>query len=132
MTSVPILFDDSITDDDTPLPLIVAKRWNFSLAHVQTDNGMYYAIQDWIVGLQGGTTTKAALTWKEMKKTQTRVSAASLPYKASDGKTYKRPHTNDKGLYLIAQYLRVMHDRPVLDEIKNFLAGAGAFVDEIR
>jgi len=133
MSNLPLPFEDDFqTDDDTPLPLIVAKQWNFPLRYAQTDTDMYYAIQDWIVGLQGGTTTKAALVWKDFRKKQTSVSNASLPYKATDGKTYKRPFTNDKGLYTIAQYLRGMEDRLVLDEIKNFLAAAGEFVDGIR
>ncbi|MCK6580036.1 MAG: hypothetical protein L6Q98_18240 [Anaerolineae bacterium] len=59
-------------------------------------------------------------------------STRRLPYTAADGKTYKRDYTTDRGLYLIAQYLRVKHDRPVLDEIRRFLAAAGAFVDIYR
>ena len=37
----------------------------------------------------------------------------------------KREYVNDKGLYLIAQYMRVTQERPVLDEIRRFLASAG-------
>ncbi len=37
-----------------------------------------------------------------------------LPYTAADSKTYKREYTNDKGLCLIAQYMRVKQDRPML------------------
>jgi len=134
MTTLPLPFEDDFNAqnrDDTPLPLIVAKRWDFPLAHVQTDEGMYYAVQDWIVGLQGGTTTKASRTWKEFR-VQTVVSAVTLPYMAKDKKKYQRPHTNEKGLYLVAQYLRATKKRPVLDEIRNFLAAAGAFVDAVR
>lgn len=59
-------------------------------------------------------------------------SVLRLPYKASDGKTYQRDYTTDKGLYLIAQYLRVKEERPMLDAIRRFLAEAGAFVDAVR
>jgi hypothetical protein len=59
-------------------------------------------------------------------------STRRLPYVASDGKTYQRDFVDDRGLYLIAQYLRVKGDRPMLDEIRRFLAAAGAFVDEVR
>lgn len=55
-----------------------------------------------------------------------------LPYRASDGKTYQRDYGTDKTLYLIAQYMRVKQDRPMLDEIRRFLAAAGAFVDAVR
>jgi hypothetical protein len=134
MTNLPLLPDEPANVDDTPLPLIVAKRWNFPLAHVQTENGSFYAVQDWMRGLSGEENTSNV--WSMFKKTdmgrQTVNSIVSLPYKAKDGKTYKRDHTNDKGLYLIAQYMRVKNDRPVLDEIRRFLAAAGAFVDEAR
>jgi hypothetical protein len=133
MTQLPILFDDD-SKDNTPLPLIVAKRWNFPLAHVQTDKGMVYAIQDWMRGLSGENDTRYLQS--KFKKTdagkQMWSSIQRLPYTTSDGKTHKRDYVDDKGLYLIAQYMRVTHDRPVLDEIRHFLAKAGAFVDEVR
>ncbi|MBL8134247.1 MAG: hypothetical protein JNL42_20465 [Anaerolineae bacterium] len=120
--------------DDTPLPLIVAKRWGFPLAYVETGEGLLYAVQDWVKGLTGEPDPRKI--WSYFKKLdvwrQMSSSTRRLPYTAADGKTYKRDYTTDRGLYLIAQYLRVKHDRPVLDEIRRFLAAAGAFVDEIR
>jgi hypothetical protein len=134
MSNLPLLVPEIPPGDNTPLPLIVAKRWNFPLAHIETANGTFYAVQDWIRGLTGEENTSNL--WSMFKKTdagkQTVNSLVRLPYKASDGKTYKRDHTTDKGLYLIAQYLRVKHDRPVLDEIRRFLAASGAFVDAVR
>jgi hypothetical protein len=134
MTNLPLLPDETFSADDTPLPLIVAKRWNFPLAYVQTEEGMYYAVQDWMRGLTGEDNTRYLLA--KFKKTdagkQMWNSSQRLPYKAADGKTYKRDFIDDKGLYLIAQYLRVTGDRPMLDEIRRFLAAAGAFVDEVR
>jgi hypothetical protein len=133
MTQLPLITDD-LNNDNTPLPLIVAKRWNFPLAHIQTDDGMVYAVQDWMRGLSGENDTRKILS--AFKKTdagkQLSSSLRQLPYKAKNRKTYKQDYVNDKGLYLIAQYMRVTHDRPVLDEIRRFLASAGAFVDEIR
>lgn len=43
-----------------------------------------------------------------------------------------REFTSDKGLYIIAQYLRVKKSRTVLLEIRSYLAKAGAFVDKLR
>src|SRR5262245_578353 len=106
-------------DSSLPLPLIVAQKWSFPLAHHETDEGYFYAVQDWIRGLAGDTNIK--FIWAQAKK-QRLISNQPLPYVASDGKTYQRDFTNDKGLYLIAQYLRVTKARPVLDEIKRFLA----------
>src|SRR5215207_6157335 len=133
MTQLPLILEDG-GNDNTPLPRIVAKRWNFPLAHIQTDNGMVYAVQDWMRGLSGESDVRNI--WSTFKRTdagkQLYSSLVQLPYKAKNGKTYKQDYVNDKGLYLIAQYMRVKHDRPMLDEVRRFLAAAGAFVDEVR
>jgi len=117
---------------DLPLPLIVAERWNFPLACVKTPNGPFYPIQDWIRGLTA--TNNPIRIWSDLKNSTTQLfgSTVELPYKASDGKTYQVEHVNDKGLYVIAQGLRVTKSRPALAAIKRFLAEAGAFVDEVR
>jgi hypothetical protein len=132
MTDLPTVFGEALPEDnDTPLPLLVAKRWNFPLAYHETEDGVYYAIQDWVRGLTDGSTLQVAKIWANLK-VQSSISNRTLPYAATDGKTYQRDYTDDKGLYLVAQQLRVTKSRPVLDEIKKFLAAAGAFVDEIR
>jgi hypothetical protein len=118
--------------DSDPLPLQVARKWAFPLQHHNVDEAVYYSVQDWIAGLTGSTTIKASEMWRQMKDTQTRISITSLKYQATDGKTYQRPFTTDEGLYLIAQDLRSMEDRPVLEAIKGFLAKSGAFLDQMR
>jgi hypothetical protein len=134
MTEQPTLFTPSEADDPTPLPLIVAERWGFPLAQHKTETGLVYAVQDWLRGLTGEEDTRKI--WTKFKKTEAGKQMSTwsrrLPYKAKDGKNYQRDYTTDKGLYLIAQYLRVKEDRPMLDEIRRFLAAAGAFVDEVR
>lgn len=121
-------------DNDTPLPLLVAKRWHFPLAYVVTDEDYVYAIQDWIKGLTGA--KDARQLWNDMQRKnspfQLSDSIRQLPYVATNGKTYQLDFTDDKGLYLVAQHLRVTRARPVLDEIKKFLAASGAFVDLVR
>ena len=87
MTNLPFIFDDTTSSDDTPLPLIVAKRWNFPLAYHQTNDGIYYAVQDWIKGLVGVSSHQASKDWTKIKK-KTSLSKRSLPYAAADGKTY--------------------------------------------
>src|SRR5262245_58773077 len=96
-------------DDNRRLPLIVAAKSDFSLQYYLTNDKIYYAVQDWIVGLTGATSVKASEMWRRMKD-QTRISITSLPYVASDGKTYQRDFTDDQGLYLIAQRLRVTRE----------------------
>lgn len=121
----------SLFDLLPPLPIQVANKWQFSLQHYETDNGVLYAIQDWIAGLTTSNTTKASEAWRQMK-VETRISITTLDYLATDGKIYQREFTTDKGLYLIAQNLRSTKQRTALEAIKRFLAEAGAFVDELR
>jgi hypothetical protein len=52
-------------DDARPLPLIVADNWQFPLAHVETPEGVYYAIQDWIKGLVN--VADARKLWSDMQ-----------------------------------------------------------------
>ncbi len=132
MPELPSLqFATSSDDNHTPLPQIVAKRWNFPLAYVVDEDQIMYAIQDWVRGIAESDMMKVARIWSQIKN-QTSISNRSLPYTATDGKTYQRDYTNDKGLYLIAQHLRVTKARLVLDEIKKYLAESGAFVDLVR
>lgn len=129
MSGIPFFLDVPDESDIRPLPLIVAERWNFPLAYTETKDGLYYAIQDWARGLTGDSDIRKVLS--KMQK-QMSISSRPLPYVATDGKTYQREYTNDRGLYLIAQYLRVTKARVILGEIKRYLASAGVFVDEAR
>lgn len=129
MHEIEQLYKDHASDP-RPLPLIVAAIWRFSLQH--DDTAEQFAVNDWIVGLTGATAVKASEMWRQMDKAQTRISVTSLPYVAGDGKTYQRDYTDDKGLYAIAAHLRATADRPALAQIKQYLAMAGAFTDELR
>jgi hypothetical protein len=116
-------------EDPRPLPLLTAEKWNFPLAHVVTNDGnTYYACQDWYKGLSGDGTG-----WKKLKKqlvtSSYQLELVQLPYVASNGKTYQIDFTDDKGLYRIAQEMRSMAKRPQLDEIKQYLAESGAWVN---
>lgn len=93
-----------------------------------------YAVQDWIRGLTGVENIRKIRADIERKGVFSEMSASKgrLPYVARDGKTYQRDYVSDNGLYLIAQYLRSTKSRPMLAEIKRFLAASGVFVDEVR
>jgi hypothetical protein len=133
MSQLPLILDNDDTKD-IPLPLIVAQRWNFPLAHIETENGVVYAVQDWMRGLTGEEDVRKL--WTKFKTTeagkQMSTSSRRMPYKTANGRTHQRDYVDDKGLYLVAQYMRVTHERPMLDEIRQFLAAAGAFVDQVR
>lgn len=130
LVSVPL----NSADKDLPLPIIVAKKWNFPLAYHVEPDGYFYAIQDWIAGLIQAENVRKI--WSDIKRkgrlTQLSDSIRQLAYVADDGKTYQVDFTDDIGLYLIAQNLRVTKERPLLGNIKDFLAESGAFVDLVR
>ena len=123
--------DDSHDDDPRPLPLIVAETWNFPLQHYDTDDGVLYAIQDWIAGIASAGTRKAGEMWRKQKE-ELRISITHLKYRATDGKEYDRAFTADEGLYTIAAYMRATKTRHALKSIKEYLAKAGAFADLAR
>lgn len=123
------------SDDDNPVPLIVATKYGFLLQyHITHEDEIVYAIQDWIAGLTGETdAVKISEVWRKFK-TQGRISIPTLklPYKARDGKTYQRDYVTDEILYQFAAYARSTKDRPQIADIKDFLAKAGVLADMIR
>jgi hypothetical protein len=120
-------------NNNKPLPIIISEKWNFKLNFHNIDGDLYYAIEDWITGIVGCSPRQAQNTWKNMKKSSDVVlKTTSLSYKGTDNKIYNKPHTDDHGLYLIAQSLKVTKKRPVLRSIKSYLSKAGVFVDNIR
>lgn len=74
--------------------------------------------------------------WVKLKaqtlKDKLSTTSRQLPYRATNGKMYSLEFLTDNDLYVIAQYLRITKSRPSLDEIRQFLAKAGVFVDEVR
>ncbi len=134
MTNLPMFPEHDSENDDTPLPLLVAKKWGFPLAFHIVEGKYLYAIQDWVRGLLGEDDIRKVWSKFKTQKLWEQMSTSSrrLPYRASDGKTYQREYSKDGDLYLIAQHLRVTHAKPVLNEIRQFLAKAGVFVDEMR
>lgn len=116
---------------ERPLPLIVAEKWEFPLQHHLVDNTWWYSPTDWIAGLIGRKT--ASQTWRNIKfKNESVFSVNELPYAATDGKTYNVDFVTDKGLYWVVQHLRSRETRPALSAIREYLASAGALVDDLR
>lgn len=134
MTNLPMFPERSSGDDDTPLPLLVAKKWDFPLAFHIVEGQYYYAVQDWVRGLFGEEDIRHI--WAKFKKQNpefgTLSSGSRMAYKTSNGRTHMRDFVTAKGLYLLTQNLRAMTSRPALKEIREFLAKAGVLVDEMR
>lgn len=130
-----IIAQESAHADNRPLPLIVAEKWGFALAHVQENNGFWFAVQDWLIGILGIDARNATKIWADTRKkidNQLSDSIRQYPYTSTNGKTYDMDFATDKGLYIIIQGLRATRERPVLREIREFLAKSGAFVDLVR
>ncbi|QTA92276.1 Uncharacterized protein dnm_083520 [Desulfonema magnum] len=128
-----IMKDQNVTakSDSTPLPLVVAEKWEFRLNFHVVEGEHFYAIEDWIVGITGCDVRKAQLSWAKLQK-QLLISNQQLSHTAPNGRVYQKDHTDDHGLYLIAQNLRVTKNRPALRAIKDYLAKAGVFADHLR
>jgi len=115
------------------LPTFVAKKWQFALQQYERDEVTYYSIRDWIAGLTGSSAEKARVIWKDYKRrNEGGVVSTTGPYAAQDGRTYETEFTSDEGLYKLAVTLRASKNRPALKAIKDFLARAGVFADEVR
>lgn len=124
------LFDNT-DSNQLPLPLLVAREYGFKLSYHEDGNDYWYAIQDWIAGINSCDISRASNLWQKMLN-ETVISIHGLDYTATDGKTYQRPHTNDKGLYDIAAHMRATKARPILAKVKDYLAKAGVLVDQQR
>ena len=129
------LFDNNQQQENSgdPLPLLVAAKWGFPLAHHIQGEEYWYCVQDWLAGICQCNSKEAGNIWRKIKHDgQCVISSNALDYIASDGKTYQATHTNDKGLYLIAGHLRVTKKRPALKQIKEYLAALGVLFDAER
>jgi hypothetical protein len=123
------LLISSLQNDARPLPIIIADICEFPFSYTEVNGVVYYCVQDWVRGITDDRDVRKLLS-KMFRYIS--IPTTLLPYKASDGKIYKHDYVDDKGLYLIVQHLRGTKKRPLLDELKRFLAEAGAFVDLVR
>jgi hypothetical protein len=121
MSDLPPIVPEITSGDDTPLPLLVAKRWNFPLAHVETANGTIYAVQDWMRGILGGDVRQVWIhirnRWFEANNV-----IKIMPYRSTDNKVYRRPYIDEQGLITVLVHLRRSTGRHRLVEIRNFVA----------
>lgn len=117
-----------------PLLLQIASDYHFSLQyHHQADDVILYSIQDWILGIaQSSDPQRAKNIYQQIKKRSGSAHGklSKLPYVATDGKTYKMDFADDVTLYRITQQMGT--NTGVRNTVLEFLAKAGAFVDELR
>lgn len=124
--------------DNRPLPEIIASDHEFSLAYHDVDGVRYYAVQDWVKGVAQLADYKAAGNfWRAMKRrlttdqvNQISTRCTHLPYRATDGKSYKIEHADAETLYGITQRMGV--NTGLRDVILSYLSTAGVTLDEWR
>jgi Meiotically Up-regulated Gene 113 (MUG113) protein len=96
-------------DDRRPIPELLAAFYKFPLAYHDTDNGRFYAVQDWIIGVAHAAEPRKF--WDSMKRRLKRTGrelpkqCKKPPYKAADGKNYLCDYPNAETLNQITQYM---------------------------
>lgn len=130
------LFDDgSYQQATTPLPLLIAAQYGFSLQHhTLEDDTVVYAVQDWIAGV--AQTDEPRKFHDQLKRRAKKAglelssSYRQLPYRATNSKTYQMDFASDETLYVITQ--RMDTNTGIRNDVLAYLAKSGAFVDELR
>jgi len=88
----------------------------------------FYAIEDWIAGITGSTARKAQIAWDNLQKNGLEfIKVQKFPHTGLSNKTYRKNHTDEDGLKLIAQSLRVTRTRMELDNIQAYLINPSVF-----
>ena len=125
------LFGDDDTNQELPLPLLVAQKWGFKLSHHEHEGDYWYAGQDWVAGINESSMRQAGKDFRRIQK-QLTLTASQLDYISTNGKTYKIPYVTEKSLYLIVAHLVVKDNRPRLTQMKDYLASLGVIFDNQR
>jgi hypothetical protein len=115
-----------------PYPLLVAQKWDFQLDYYDVNGNptdyLYHAVH-WTQGLGASSHT----TWERIKSKIVypthSLKIKELPFTSTDGKTYQVDYFNQEACYQVAMEMRVTKTRPQLQEIRDYLAKSGAFVD---
>jgi len=125
--------DNSASAPKRP-PLRAADEYRFDLQHyIQEDGTHYYSVQDWIAGVAKTSDTQQASTLlQNIKKRAGSVlkTLTQLPYRASDGKTYRATFADEKTIYGITQHMRA--NTGIRDAVLEFLSDAGVTVGDVE
>ena len=131
MTKLKPIPDDT-SDDNILLPLIVAKEFKFPLACIQTENGVVYAVQDWLRGLLGNEDVRYVLSNIRRSHPELDSLIKMLPYRSTDNKVYQRPYTNEDGLFYLLVHARLSRGRSRLADARNFIANFSAEYEYLK
>ncbi len=116
--------------DDNESKSIIDKtceKWGFEVRKIEHEGKTLYAINDWLLALVGESSYKQA--WTDIQKGYD----SGVPFLVVKGKYQNKGQSmsfaDKNAMFLISQELRSMGDRPVLDEIRQFLATSAEFSD---
>jgi hypothetical protein len=106
---------------NTPLPLIIAKRWNFPLRYVTDDQG-YYAVRDWLNGILLTCHPKVIHFHYRQENPYTNIPIKTFTYKKVKDKTQDIHCTTQAGLITLLADARIRKPSSRLVDVRNFLA----------
>jgi hypothetical protein len=111
-----------------PVPIHVADRWDFDLTYYIKNGKYLYSVNDWLHGM--GMTHKQSIKNLLARVEGGTIQKYPLPIGTTGGKQITN-FTDEKGLYTLAQEMRVTKTRPQLEAIKNYLSDMGVFGSKI-
>lgn len=128
----PSLFDYTANQ---PYPLLAAEKWGFQLDYYDVNGNpsdyLYHAVQ-WTLGLGASDETTFSRLKDQLLHSTQELKIELLPFESTDGKTYQVFFIDQKTCYMVAMAMRVTKNRPQLQDIRDYLAKSGEFVDWAR
>ncbi len=119
-----------------PLPEIIIQSLGGKMDFIEIDGKKYYAIRDWVYEIKGSVSKRRGIPWDDLKSKideqgDFRVSdiVRYLPIETPGG-TFEIEFTDAEGLYAITQ--RMADRSATVRQVKDYLAKAGVFVDDLR
>lgn len=119
-------------DNKQPECISVANKWNFPLTPSNHNNQYVYHVLQWIAGMSGYTTDDRAARNAVARMKMNGIFSTNQHFINGDSENPEDIMATAQGLYLIAQNMRSTKNKPQIQEIKDYLAAAGVFVDTAR
>ncbi len=100
------------------------EKWGFDIRKIEDETKTLYAVSDWMTGLIGN---GGANSWAKLKDViSSHIFLTSAKYQ---DKGQWLDFTDKNGIFVVTQNMRSMTKRPVIAEVKAFLANSGEFTD---
>ncbi|GIK63733.1 MAG: hypothetical protein BroJett018_15270 [Chloroflexota bacterium] len=125
------------TSANRPLPELIIEHLGGTMMYVdQPDGTRLYRVVDWVYEIKGSSAKERNTAWANLKRVIVKLGDINLdeivyPLEIeTPGGPQTTEFTTDEGLYAITQR---MSDRSlVVRQVKDYLAKAGVFVDDLR